>query len=95
MPWPKTDALLAQALDPAAEQGRSLLALRENAPACADKGLDPESFRPCAEIVRREIGEQAFPPARGVAVTRGKILGRLGVRQVQAAATRHEELAAH
>ena len=94
MPEPKLDALLLQPRAPAAQERRGLLVHGEHAPARADERFDAEPFHPGTQVIREEIGQQNAP-ARIVAIARDELFQRLGMCQVEAAATRNEELAAH
>ena len=95
VPRPKTHALLAQPLDPAAQQRRGLLGHREKrGRSCRRTSRCPDPSPRRARSSGEKSASKLLPALRRIAITRGKILHRLGVGQVQAAASRDEEFAA-
>ena len=70
MPHMEMHALLAQAMQPGAQQRRSFHFGGKNPPRGTDEGLNPEAMNPVAQLIRpkyiKQAGQLAFP----LAVTR-------------------------
>ncbi|MNK50851.1 hypothetical protein D3C87_697360 [compost metagenome] len=95
MPHVELHARGAQTMQPGAQQGRGLHVGREHAARGADEGLDAQSGRPLARLLRTEFGEQRLELRAALAEAGHEHIERLGVREVEAAAAGQQKLAAH
>src|SRR5271165_3369310 len=87
------DPELAETPEPRAQERRRLEALREHAPARAYEGLFTQLRGPGAQRLGREGLDRRPQPAGGGAVAGQKPIERLGMGEVQSAATGKQELA--
>ena len=85
----------AQAAQPRAQQGRGLHVGGEHALRGAHEGVDAQPFGPVADLGRTKLRKPGLHHALTQAITRGKNISRLGMRQVKTALARQQELAAH
>ena len=95
MPDMKAHVLLAQSVQPGAQQGRGFHFLREYPPRAADETLDAQAKHPLAQRFRSERRKQwsKFVSARAVASE--KCFLGFRVRDVHPALAGHQELATH
>src|SRR5208337_5277102 len=87
------DPELAETPEPGAQERRRLEAFREHAPARANEGLFTELQSPGAQRLGREGLDRRPQPLGGCAVAGQKQIERLGMGEVESAATGKQELA--
>nr|GEU28576.1 hypothetical protein [Tanacetum cinerariifolium] len=91
-------AVLAQAVQPGAQQRRGLHIGRKHPAGRAHERFHPQAVHPGAHVVgteRVEHGTQRTPSAAGRAVARDEVRIRFGMGDVHAAAPGQQEFAAH
>ena len=93
MPNMKAHRLLAQPVQPRAQQGRGLHFLGENPARAADKTLDAQSAHPFAQCFRAERFEHRRKRLAASAVAGEEGVEWFRVRDVHAALAGHQELA--
>jgi hypothetical protein len=76
---------------PSAQQRRSLEALWEDAPARADESLFAQALAPLAQSLGRESLDRRPQMRSRRAIARHETLQRFGMREIEPAASRHEE----
>src|SRR6266404_2198018 len=88
------DACRVEPPQPDAQQGRSLERLWKHPAAGADEGRLSQRFAPVAQSLRRKRLDRGLETGRRFAVPGEKLRQRLAMREIESAASGHQEFAA-